>query len=37
MKKAAATQLAVTVVAATEGAVALSRAKRNREPFDHVA
>jgi len=37
MKRNAATQLAVTVVAATEGAVALSRAQRSREPFDHVA
>jgi len=37
MKKGAATQLAVTVVAATEGAVALCRAERSREPFDHVA
>lgn len=37
MKKDAARQLAVTVVAATEGAVALSRAERSREPFDHVA
>jgi AcrR family transcriptional regulator len=37
MKKNAATQLAVTVVAATEGAVALSRAERSREPFDQVA
>jgi TetR/AcrR family transcriptional repressor of lmrAB and yxaGH operons len=37
MKKSAATQLAVTVVAATEGAVALSRAERSRQPFDHVA
>jgi AcrR family transcriptional regulator len=37
MKKAAAAQLAITVVAATEGAVAMSRAERSREPFDHVA
>jgi len=37
MKKAPATQLAVTVVAATEGAVALSRAERSRAPFDQVA
>jgi hypothetical protein len=37
MKKGAATQLAATVVAATEGAVVLSRAERSREPFDHVA
>ncbi|MEA2419337.1 MAG: TetR/AcrR family transcriptional regulator, lmrAB and yxaGH operons repressor [Thermoleophilaceae bacterium] len=37
MKRAAAMQLAVTVVAATEGAVAISRAERSREPFDHVA
>src|SRR5205085_1983411 len=36
-RKNTATQLAVTVVAATEGAVALSRAERSREPFDHVA
>jgi len=37
MTKGAARQLAVTVVAATEGAVALSRAERSREPFDQVA
>jgi AcrR family transcriptional regulator len=37
MKKAPARELAVTVIAATEGAVALSRAQRSREPFDHVA
>jgi len=37
MKKPAARELAVTVIAATEGAVALSRAQRSREPFDHVA
>jgi hypothetical protein len=37
MKKTAATQLAVTVIAAAEGAVALSRAERSRAPFDHVA
>jgi hypothetical protein len=37
MRKGSATQLAVTVIAATEGAVALSRAERSREPFDHVA
>jgi AcrR family transcriptional regulator len=37
MRKRDATQLAVTVIAATEGAVALSRAERSREPFDHVA
>jgi TetR/AcrR family transcriptional repressor of lmrAB and yxaGH operons len=36
-KKAAARQLAITVVAATEGAVAMSRAERTREPFDQVA
>ncbi|MDX6489889.1 MAG: TetR/AcrR family transcriptional regulator, lmrAB and yxaGH operons repressor [Gaiellaceae bacterium] len=37
MKKPRARELAVTVIAATEGAVALSRAQRSREPFDHVA
>ena len=37
MKQGAATQLAVTVVAATEGAVAMSRAERSRQPFDQVA
>jgi TetR/AcrR family transcriptional repressor of lmrAB and yxaGH operons len=37
MKKPPARELAVTVIAATEGAVALSRAQRSREPFDHVA
>jgi hypothetical protein len=39
MTKGAARQLAVTVVAATEGAGAgaLSRAERSREPFDQVA
>jgi AcrR family transcriptional regulator len=30
-------QLAVMIIAATEGAVALSRAERSREPFDVVA
>jgi AcrR family transcriptional regulator len=37
IKKPRARELAVTVIAATEGAVALSRAQRSREPFDHVA
>jgi TetR/AcrR family transcriptional repressor of lmrAB and yxaGH operons len=37
MKKPRARELAVTVIAATEGAVALSRAQRSRAPFDHVA
>jgi TetR/AcrR family transcriptional regulator, lmrAB and yxaGH operons repressor len=37
MKKPLARELAVTVIAATEGAVALSRAQRSRDPFDHVA
>jgi TetR/AcrR family transcriptional repressor of lmrAB and yxaGH operons len=30
-------QLAVTVIAASEGAVALSRAERSRQPFDEVS
>ena len=34
---AAARRLAVTVIAATEGAVALSRAQRSIEPFEDVA
>ena len=37
MRKSAARELAATVIAATEGAVAVSRAQRSREPFDHVA
>ena len=37
MRKPPARELAATVIAATEGAVALCRAQRSREPFDHVA
>src|SRR4051812_37485150 len=37
MKKPAARELAARVIAAPEGAVALSGAQRSREPFDHVA
>jgi len=37
MKQVAAGQLAATLVAASEGAVALSRAQKSREPFDRVA
>ena len=37
MKKQSARELAVTVIAATEGAVAMARAQRSREPFDHAA
>ena len=37
MRKPPARELAATVIAATEGAVAVSRAQRSREPFDHVA
>ena len=37
MKKAPARQLAATAIAATEGAVVLSRAQRSREPFNQVA
>ena len=36
-KRQAAAQLAVTLVAATEGAVAMSRSQRSLEPFDQVA
>ena len=35
--EASAQQLAVMIIAATEGAVALCRAERSREPFDVVA
>jgi hypothetical protein len=37
IRKPSARELATTVIAATEGAVALCRAQRSREPFDHVA
>jgi AcrR family transcriptional regulator len=37
MRKSPARELAAIVIAATEGAVALCRAQRSREPFDHVA
>jgi AcrR family transcriptional regulator len=37
MKKAPARQLAATVIAATEGAVVMSRAQRSREPFNDVS
>ena len=36
MERVAARRLAVTVIAATEGAVALCRAERSMEPFDDV-
>src|SRR6185295_12235907 len=36
MNKDRARQLAVTVIAATEGAVALCRAERSKQPFDDV-
>lgn len=36
MKMSSARQLAATVIAATEGAVALCRAERSMEPFDDV-
>jgi hypothetical protein len=37
MEPAAAIQLATTVVAASEGAVVVSRAERTLEPFELVA
>jgi AcrR family transcriptional regulator len=37
MKKPSARELAITVMAATEGAVAMSRAQRSRDPFDRTA
>ena len=37
MERAAATRLAMTLVAATEGAVVVSRAERSLEPFELVA
>ena len=37
MNPESARRLAVTVIAATEGAVALSRAERSREPFEDVS
>lgn len=37
MNPESARRLAVTVIAATEGAVALCRAERSREPFDDVS
>jgi len=37
MAPAAADELAVMLVAASEGAVAMSRAQRSREPFDRVS
>jgi len=37
LKKADAARFASTLIAASEGAVALARAERSLEPFEHVA